>query len=213
MSQLFRINWLFGQNSKKELVHRMENASLIHLATHGAYTQDSTSIYILLKDTVGSLQSRLYLNEVFPLSLPTELLTLNACQTESGKLLYANIGSMARAFSIAGCKKNLANRWEINDLQNQHILIPFYAQMDAGLKPQESLATTIRTYLKTQSGILRHPYYWAGLKLISNHKHFTLHRGWGRFVPYLAILFLGFGCWFFKRRRVVQRTYDSPNKL
>jgi CHAT domain-containing protein len=140
--------------------------SVVHIASHGEFSNDPSRTYILTYD------GRLTLNELeYAIKRgafrdePLELLTLSACQTAEGDDRAA-LGLAGIAIK-AGARSAVASLWFINDEAAAQLITLFYDRLH---KPGMTKAAALREaqleLMKQQR--FRHPGYWSPFLLIGN---------------------------------------------
>lgn len=140
---------------------------VVHLATHGQFSSDASTTFILAWD------QRIYVNELQRL-LQTrsgaqadaiELLVLSACQTAEGDRRAA-LG-LAGVALRAGARSTLASLWNVNDASTALLMRRFYRGISQdGLTKAEALR-------QAQLELLSHPtygrpLYWSPYVLVGN---------------------------------------------
>jgi len=91
---------------------------IIHLAVHGVANAEfpDRAALMLGSSPASGEDGLLQVREIRDLPLRTELVTLSACDTGSGKLLgQEGIASLERAFLLAGAKSVIASFWPAAD--------------------------------------------------------------------------------------------------
>ena len=94
-------------------------------------------------------------------SLNADLVVLSACETGLGRLIRGEgIEGLNRAFFYAGASSVLLSLWAINDQASYQLLERFYVH----LRSSNSIMSALREAKieMINSGVLSHPYYWAG---------------------------------------------------
>jgi CHAT domain-containing protein len=136
---------------------------IIHFATH-AFIDDkkpSRSAIVLSLDQDPKEDGFLQMREVFNLKLKADLVTLSACQTGLGQLIRGEgIEGLSRAFFYAGASSVLLSLWAVNDQASYQLLERFYVHLRSANPVMESLRQAKLEMI--DSGVLAHPYYWAG---------------------------------------------------
>jgi CHAT domain-containing protein len=105
----------------------------------------------------GFLQMR----EIYNLKLNSDLVTLSSCQTGLGELIRGEgIEGINRAFFYAGTSSVLMSLWAVHDQASYQLMERFYYH----LRSSESIKNALRKAKleMINSGVLSHPYYWAG---------------------------------------------------
>jgi CHAT domain-containing protein len=140
--------------------------SVVHVATHGEFAEDSEHSFLLTwdgrldMDRLGEAVGRTRFRD-----RPIELLTLSACETAQGSERAA-LGLAGVAIQ-AGARSALGTLWSVNDAAAAELVREFYGELH---DPKNSKAVALQ---RAQQKILRdashaHPYYWAPFLLIGN---------------------------------------------
>jgi CHAT domain-containing protein len=107
------------------------------------------------------------MREVFNLKLRADLVVLSACQTGLGQLIRGEgIEGLSRAFFYAGASSVLLSLWAVNDQASYQLLERFYVHLRSANPVMESLRRAKIEMI--DSGVLTHPYYWAGFVATGN---------------------------------------------
>jgi CHAT domain-containing protein len=107
------------------------------------------------------------MKEVFNLRLRADLVVLSACQTGLGQLIRGEgIEGLSRAFFYAGASSVLLSLWAVNDQASSQLLERFYIHLRAANPVEDSLRQAKLELI--DSGVLAHPYYWAGFVAAGN---------------------------------------------
>ncbi len=142
---------------------------IIHFATH-AFIDDkkpARSAIVLSLDQDPKEDGFLQMREVFNLKLKADLVTLSACQTGLGQLIRGEgIEGLSRAFFYAGASSVLLSLWAVNDQASYQLLERFYVHLRSANPVMESLRQAKLEMI--DSGVLAHPYYWAGFVVAGN---------------------------------------------
>ena len=112
----------------------------------------------------------LHTYELLQMQLNAELVTLSACNTGVGKY-YEGEGmiSMATGFNIAGVDNVVMSLWPVPDHTTAEIMEQFYSYIGAGEEPKSALRRAKLDFLESADSNLKHPYYWAGFIIMSDH--------------------------------------------
>ena len=140
---------------------------ILHLATHGQFSSDVNSTFLLSWDDQISIRDfELLLKSRLPkVDHPIELLVLSACETAEGDK-FAALG-LAGLSLKSGTRSTLATLWAVNDASTALFMQKFYTYL---LDNADSKAEALR---QAQLEILNHPefehpYYWAPFILVGN---------------------------------------------
>ena len=161
---------------------KIEEADVIHLATHGYLHPNLAMASALLlaapktepspedTSTDGALQAW----EIFSqLKLRADLVVLSACETALGKNVSGEgIVGLVRAFEYAGARSIVASQWRVEEESTTNLMIEFHTNLRAGMAKDVALAKAmdaVRSDLSTAS-----PYFWAGFGLWGNQDNSNL---------------------------------------
>jgi CHAT domain-containing protein/tetratricopeptide (TPR) repeat protein len=150
---------------------------IIHFATH-AFIDDkkpARSAIVLSLDQDPKEDGFLQMREVFNLKLKADLVVLSACQTGLGQLIRGEgIEGLSRAFFYAGASSVLLSLWAVNDQASYQLLERFYIHLRSANPVMDSLRQAKLEMI--DSGVLAHPYYWAGFVVAGNADTIIFHR-------------------------------------
>jgi CHAT domain-containing protein/Tfp pilus assembly protein PilF len=193
--------------SKEQLKNNnLEEFKIIHFATHSVIDdKDPTRSSIVLslhqeQNEDGFLQVR----EIYNLKLNSDLVTLSACETGLGELIHGEgIVGLNRAFFYAGTSALLMTLWAVNDQASCQLMDRFYRH----LRSSESIMDALRSVKleMIDSGVLSHPYYWAGFVVSGKADEIIFPKLKGRWLLIGASLLLAGGIIFVAFRSFKQR--------
>jgi CHAT domain-containing protein len=149
-----------------ELELKQRPFDIVHLASHGEFSTDSSESFLLTYDGKISMDrlARLVGKTRFR-SRGLELLTLSACETAAGDDRAA-LGLAGVALQ-AGARSALATLWAVNDEVSAQLMIDFYRQLkDSQQSRAEALQQAQVKVLQQRA--YRHPAYWAPYLLIGS---------------------------------------------
>ncbi|MEL7310830.1 MAG: CHAT domain-containing tetratricopeptide repeat protein [Pseudomonadota bacterium] len=163
----------FSANTTALQSDDFENASIVHLATHG-FADDETPartgvMFSLFDETGKSTPGFVGLRDVYELRMNAELVTLSACDTALGRELAGEgLLGLTQGFMYAGARRVVASLWPASDRATAELMEHFYTGLlRDGLAPDAALAAA-KVKLR-QNRRFRDPYYWSA---------FTLHGDW-----------------------------------
>jgi CHAT domain-containing protein/Tfp pilus assembly protein PilF len=139
---------------------------IIHFATHGLIDdkKPARSSIILALDQNPGEDGFLQMREIFNLRMNADLVTLSACQTGLGQFIRGEgIEGLSRAFFYAGASSVLMSLWAVNDEATYQLMERFYHHLMGSETPAVALRRAKLEMIG--SGVLSHPYYWAGFIL------------------------------------------------
>ncbi|HIJ81475.1 MAG TPA: CHAT domain-containing protein [Desulfuromonadales bacterium] len=157
------LNKEFSSASLKNKVEK-RNFSYLHLASHGEFSGDAESSFIVAWDghlTIDQLGRLIkvtrYKDE------PLDLITLSACSTAVGD--DRAVLGLAGVAIKSGALSALATLWEVDDKTTSELIVDFYRNLKTTtLTKAQALQNAQVFKLKTE----RHPYYWSPFLLIGN---------------------------------------------
>jgi len=151
-------------NFEKEL--KEKQFSIVHIASHGEFSNDVDNTFLLTFDDKISLDRLNQMVGVFRFrDDPLELLTLSACDTAAGDDRAA-LGLAGMAIK-AGARSALATLWNINDEAAVDLVIDFYRELkDSSIS---RVAALQRAQLKLiNNPRYEHPGFWSPFLMINN---------------------------------------------
>ena len=146
------------------LTNRLNSSSfsIIHLATHGAFSSQPDQTFIVTSD------KKLRVNELDNLLSsrdPVELLVLSACETLTGDK-RASLG-LAGVAIRAGTRSTLGTLWLVDDESTSMLMAKFYeAFKNQNISKADALRQAQLALLQSQD--YKDPNYWAGYVLLGN---------------------------------------------
>ena len=159
------------QATEATIKTRLENASLLHLATHGILQKSDHDLnsWLALANVVpnGIQDNKLTISEIFSSTLNAQLAVLSACNTNSGQISGEGVIGLARAFLKAGVPTVVASSWKVPDEQTRILMEEFYDQLLAG----ETYANALRAAQLKVRAQHPNPFYWAAFTVIGEGDH------------------------------------------
>ncbi|MEL6253735.1 MAG: CHAT domain-containing protein [Bacteroidota bacterium] len=149
-----------SENTFKSEVH---NFKAVHLAVHGnANVEDPIRAYLDFGKGQEDDDGKLYVHELYSLSLDSRIVSLIACEAGYGKLQKGEgVMSLARAFRMAGARSIMTSLWKADGRAAAPISESFYKFLKKGQKPSRALKTAKLDFLASASPDMTHPYFWA----------------------------------------------------
>jgi CHAT domain-containing protein len=142
---------------------------IIHFGTHSFVPEEKpelAGIVLSLIDREGRQQNGyLSLSTIYNLNLPSELVTLSACETGVGKQVKGEGSiSLIRGFMYAGARRVVASSWKVDDEATAELMKHFYRLMLVDkLSPAAALRKAQLSMFR--SGRFQSPYFWAAFQL------------------------------------------------
>ncbi|NEQ47512.1 MAG: tetratricopeptide repeat protein [Leptolyngbya sp. SIOISBB] len=180
--------------SLKELENRLNNYSILHLATHGAVVENAPAQSFVVLGSGEQVSLETIRNSW---SLDAELVVLSACETAIGsEELGSGVEILGLGYQIqeAGAQAVLASLWKVSDPGTEALMSAFYEALAQGMTKAEALQAAQRAMIETSGTVgdaddpragarpvsrdgaatggdhpgYSHPYYWAPFILIGN---------------------------------------------
>ena len=163
IQQYFTSTTLVGSAaSKANFEAAMSAYSILHLATH-ADAHSKGKPWIAFYDTTMSL------NELYSKHIQSDLVTLSACNTNTGKLANGEgVLSLARGFFHAGANTVVSSLWQVDDAATTTLMTDFYKYLAAGKSKSDALSQAKRDYIAQHTLSDASPYYWASFILLGD---------------------------------------------
>lgn len=151
------------QATKAQFVGLSDSYSVIHLAMHGKADNESGDRSFLTFSDIHDDDNLLYANEIYPLALDCDLVTLSACETGLGQLrTKEGVISLARAFSFAGSKAILSSLWVVSDKSTRDVVNSFYTNLNSNTRKDMALQKAKIDFINSRGHIDAHPFFWGG---------------------------------------------------
>ncbi len=153
--------------TKSSLKDGLEDKSLnvLHIATHGKFSGDADSSFILAYDGRVSINQLAAQIGMFKFrDTPLELLVLSACETAQGDERAA-LGLSGVAIK-AGARSAVGTLWKVDDIASSQLIRDFYRQLQ---DPEASRAVAMQRAQREMLNDIRfkHPGYWSAYILIN----------------------------------------------
>ncbi len=149
-----------------------KNYSILHLSTHAKMNEaDSDFSYLAFTGAdVEKGTNILYINDLYNMQLPLDMVVLSACETGIGELRKGEgIISLARGFTSAGAKSIMTTLWAVNDMATRDIMVGFYSNLNDGYDKDEALQMAKINFWENQmSEDNAHPYFWSSFIAIGD---------------------------------------------
>jgi tetratricopeptide (TPR) repeat protein len=155
-----------GEATRENLMARLGQAKLIHLATHGLLEYGQSSSL----DAAGSIalaqtatdQGLLTATEISKLQTRADLVVLSACDTGRGTITGDGVLGLARSWMAAGAASVVVSLWAVNDQSTSELMQAFYQ----GLAGQPDRALALRQAMLKMMEQYPSPYDWAAFSLM-----------------------------------------------
>ena len=157
------------QATEPAVVAQMQQARMIHLATHGLldwgdpqglYQEDFPGAVALAptQESDGLLTAA----ELLELDLKADLVILSACDTGQGRITGDGVIGLSRALMVAGVPSVVVSLWAVPDAPTASLMTTFYRQLEQG----QDKAQALRQAMLATREQHPHPLDWAAFTLI-----------------------------------------------
>jgi CHAT domain-containing protein/lipopolysaccharide biosynthesis regulator YciM len=170
IADLLGTDALIGDTAtKSRVVAQMQDAEIIHLATHGllddvrgigsaiAFAPDAN-----FQPQPGETNGLLTAEEIFDMDLKADLVVLSACDTGRGRITGDGVVGLSRSFVSAGVPSVMVSLWAVPDAPTADLMTEFYQQRDNLGDNAQALRQAMLTTMKTHP----EPRNWAAFTLI-----------------------------------------------
>jgi len=192
-SERYNVQFINGKNAREPFVidslESKDGWRILHFATHGYFTNKSTSLPETKSGFYGGgmMNSGLVLTganavqfgtdlnakddgllsayEISHLDLSkTELVVLSACETALGDIKdMEGVYGLQRAFKLAGVDKLIMSLWQVPDRETKDFMLSFYKNWILG---KSSIRDAFNKTQREARERFVNPYQWAGFVLL-----------------------------------------------
>ncbi|MEE9363491.1 MAG: CHAT domain-containing tetratricopeptide repeat protein [Cellulophaga sp.] len=204
ISKLFKADFFTGnKSSKEEFTENAQSYSMLHLAMHSTINNIDSEFSYLAFPT-SKEDDKLFISELYNMSLNADLAVLSACNTSVGNLEKGKgLINVSRAFTYAGVPSTVTSLWKVPDQETSQIMISFYRYLKKGKSKNKALQLAKLDYLySTDDNNFKHPYYWAGFVISGDITPITVTIPYEIYVVLILVLLIGI--YFFRKKRNVK---------
>jgi CHAT domain-containing protein len=151
-----------AQGTKAQIVQKMPQASIIHLATHGLLDNVRGLASAIALAPSGTDDGLLTAEEIFDMKLQANLVVLSACNTGFGRITGDGVIGLSRALISAGVPSVIVSLWAVPDAPTSELMQAFYQNLQNNPDKAQALRQAMLTTMKTHPG----PRNWAAFTLI-----------------------------------------------
>jgi CHAT domain-containing protein len=152
------------QATKVDIVQKLPNARLVHLATHGLLN-DVKKVGVpgaLAFTPSGNDDGFLTSSEILNLKLNAQLVVLSACNTGRGKITGDGVIGLSRSLITSGVPSVVVSLWSIPDAPTSLLMTEFYRHLQKHPDKAQALRQAMLITMKQTPN----PYNWAAFTLI-----------------------------------------------
>lgn len=154
---------IIGQDATEaSVIEQMQQANLIHLATHGLFDEHQGLQSSLAFATTDNNQGLLTAEEILNLQLNAELVVLSACNTGRGTITGDGVVGLSRSFLLAGAQSTMVSLWNVPDLATSALMTDFYRQLQTNPNKPKALRQAMLNTMQEYPS----PYEWAAFMLV-----------------------------------------------
>jgi CHAT domain-containing protein len=151
-----------AQGTKAQIVQKMPQASIIHLATHGLLDDVRGLGSAIALAPSGSDDGLLTAEEIFDMKMQAKLVVLSACNTGFGRITGDGVIGLSRALISAGVPSVIVSLWAVPDAPTAELMTAFYQNLQNNPDKAQALRQAMLTTMKTHP----QPRNWAAFTLI-----------------------------------------------
>lgn len=146
----------------KQLQERLQNYTILHLATHAQFSSNPAETFLLTwDDRIGIPELEVLVRQRSTQDQGLDLLFLSACETAKGDQ-RSQLG-LAGLATQAGARNAIASLWLVESDSTTKLASEFYQNVAKG----ESYARALQlAQLSLKNSEYSHPYYWAPFILL-----------------------------------------------
>ena len=193
-----------NKNLRSIFLEKADNYKILHLSMHGTVDdKEPMKSALQFVNTQDRLDPLLVIDAQNLALTNNELTVLSACNTGTGALQRGEgIMSLSRAFAQAGCRSLVMSLWTLQDTYTTEIISSFYDNLIKKQPKDIALAEAKRLFLSADQSERRAPNYWASLVVIG-----SVDANW--IIGLLGVfgILLGFGAWFWHKKRKERNLY------
>jgi len=159
----------FRASRETALSRELGDYRILHFATHGLLDNEHpelSGLVFSLVNAEGKPENGFVdLEDIYNLTLSSDLVVLSACETGLGKNISGEgLVGLTRGFMYAGAPRVVASLWKVDDVATSELMAEFYKGMlQEGLPAAAALR---RAQLEMQKRKRwADPYYWAAFTL------------------------------------------------
>ena len=163
IAQVWGAQALIGdQATEFEVVAKMPQSRMIHLATHGLLDETRGLGSALALAPSADRDGLLTAEEILALNLSAELVVLSACNTGRGRITGDGVIGLSRSFISVGVPSLVVSLWMVRDAPTADLMTEFYQNLQNTADKAQALRQAMLTMLENYPD----PKNWAAFTLI-----------------------------------------------
>jgi CHAT domain-containing protein len=140
-------------------------SGILHLATHGVLNNSNPLFSYLELAGGGVIEARSLLD----LELQASLAVLSACESGRGEIRDGEgVVGLAWAMMVAGVPSVVVSEWKVDSASTTQLMLGFHRVLRSAPDPSKAAALRSAALALMKQPEYRHPYYWAGFRLLGN---------------------------------------------
>ena len=150
--------------TKSNYIEQVNFYSISHLSTHGYGSSKDPFKSCVFFTREKESKNYILLNELYSISLNSDLVVLSGCKTGSGQIMEGEgMLALPAGFIYAGVPNVIASLWKVHDRKTKELMVAFYTHL---LHDKVSYIEALRLAKLDciEKGFL--PFDWAGFILI-----------------------------------------------
>jgi len=171
ISRLLGLPCLVGeQATKEEVLKRIQDVSLVHIAAHG--DAERGEVALAPNSSVNGIPKKedfmLTVKDVAEVGITAKLVVLSCCHSACGKILTAEgVVGIARAFLGSGARSVLMSLWAVDDEATKAFMEIFYKCL---IREKKSASEALHLAMKTmrESPLYKDVNDWASFVLLGD---------------------------------------------
>ena len=171
ISRLLGLPCLVGeQATKEEVLKRIQDVSLVHIAAHG--DAERGEVALAPNSSVNGIPKKddfmLTVKDVAEVGIRAKLVVLSCCHSACGKILTAEgVVGIARAFLGSGARSVLMSLWAVDDEATKGFMEIFYKCL---IREKKSASEALHLAMKTmrESPLYKDANGWASFVLLGD---------------------------------------------
>jgi CHAT domain-containing protein len=159
---------LTGASASEERVKlALAEARVVHIAAHGQ-VDHTGPLYSHIRLAASPAESQedglLEAREVLVMRLAADLVILSSCESGRGDVRPGEgLIGLAWAFQAAGCPTTVVTQWKVESTASSQLMLGFHERLKT-MPAHAALRSASLDLLNSND--LRHPFYWAGYRLV-----------------------------------------------
>jgi CHAT domain-containing protein len=140
--------------------------AVVHFGVHALLNTErpafSGVVLTMVKPDGAPQDGVLWLNDIYNLRMPVNLVVLSGCHTANGREIPGEgLEGLSRAFFFAGARSVVGSLWSVEDRETSLLMQSFYRKL---IREKASPAAAMRRAQLATAGVASTaaPYYWAG---------------------------------------------------